>query len=235
MARSCHLVDLGLLDYGRALAVQHRCVDHRHRGLVDRDVFFLVEHFPVLTYGRRSGAEHLCVPRDFLEARGIAVFAVERGGSVTYHGPGQLVVYPVVHLPSAGWKAVDWVMALEEVMIRTAHRFGVAARRHPRGRGVWVGEKKLGSLGIAVRHGISFHGVALNVNNSLEPFQWIRPCGLVGVTMTSLALETQSVVFVNDVKTVFLQCAEAVLGVLFDSVDVEDLLSQVQGRTHARP
>uniref|UniRef100_A0A832A1V5 Octanoyltransferase n=1 Tax=Desulfacinum infernum TaxID=35837 RepID=A0A832A1V5_9BACT len=234
MARSCRLVDLGLVDYGRALAVQHRCVDARHQGLLDRDVFFLVEHFPVFTYGRRSGAEHLCVPQDFLEARGIAVFAVERGGSVTYHGPGQLVVYPVVHLPTAGWKAVDWVTALEEVMIRTARRFGVAACRHPRGRGVWVGEKKLGSLGIAVRHGISFHGVALNVHNALEPFQWIRPCGLSDVAMTSLAVETHGVVSMTDVKRVFLECAEDVLGVHFEPTDPEDLFPKAHGRAHAR-
>lgn len=235
MARSCRLVDLGLVDYGRALAVQHRCVDGRRQGLLDRDVFFLVEHFPVFTYGRRSGAEHLRVPLEFLEARGIAVFAVERGGSVTYHGPGQLVVYPVVHLPSAGWKAVDWVNALEEVMLRTARRFGVAACRQPRGRGVWVGQKKLGSLGIAVRHGISFHGVALNVNNSLEPFQWIRPCGLSDVTMTSLALETQSVLSMTEVKRVFLECAEAVLGVHFDPTDPQDLVLENHGRAHAQP
>jgi lipoate-protein ligase B len=234
MARACFLVDLGLVDYGRALAVQHRCVDARRQKLLDRDVFFLVEHFPVFTFGRRSGAEHLCVSQDFLKARRIAVFAVERGGSVTYHGPGQLVVYPVVHLPTAGWKAVDWVTALEEVMIQTSRRFGVAACRHPRGRGVWVAGKKLGSVGIAVRHGISFHGLALNVHNSLEPFQWIRPCGLSDITMTSLAVETHAVASMFDVKRVFLECAEALLGIHVERTDPEDLFPEVQWRTHAR-
>lgn len=235
MVRSCRLVDMGLTDYGAALAFQHRCLNRRRQGLLDGDVFFLVEHFPVFTYGRRSGAEHLCVPQEFLETRGIKVFAVERGGSVTYHGPGQLVVYPLVHLPSAGWKAVDWVTALEEVMIRTARRFGVGASRNPRSRGVWVGEKKLGSLGIAVRHGISFHGLALNVNNSLEPFQWIRPCGLSDVTMTSLAIEARSMVSINEAKRAFRECAETVLHLQFEPTDLEALFPETDGNTDAQP
>lgn len=233
MARSCRLVDLGLLDYKAALALQHRCLALRRDALLDRDVFFLVEHFPVLTYGRRSGAEHLRVSREFLKNQGIAVFAVERGGSVTYHGPGQLVAYPLVHLPSAGWKVVDWVNALEEVMIRTARHFGVDACRNPRSRGVWVGDKKLGSLGIAVRHGISFHGLALNVNNALEPFQWIRPCGLSDVAMTSLAFETHSVLFMNEVKKVFVASAEAVLQLQLDPTSLEILLTEADGKAHA--
>ncbi len=235
MAPSCPLVDLGLMDYGSVLALQHRCLDRRRRRVLNEDIFFLVEHFPVVTYGRRSGAEHLCVPQEFLASQGIQVFAVERGGSVTYHGPGQLVVYPLVHLPSAGWKAVDWVTALEEVMICIARRFGVGASRNPRSRGVWVGEKKLGSLGIAVRHGISFHGLALNVNNSLEPFQWIRPCGLSDVTMTSLAIETRSMVSIDEVKRAFRECAETVLHLQFEPTDLEALFSQTDGKTDAQP
>lgn len=235
MARACGLVDLGLMDYGLVWALQHRCLDRRRRGLLNEDVFFLVEHFPVFTYGRRSGAEHLCVPQEFLKTRGIPVFAVERGGSVTYHGPGQLVAYPLVHLPSAGWKAVAWVTALEEVMIRTARRFGVAASRNPRSRGVWVGDKKLGSLGIAVRYGISFHGLALNVNNSLEPFQWIRPCGLSNVTMTSLAFETHSVLSMTEVKETLISCAEGVLSIHLEPTRVETLLTGTDGHPDAQP
>ncbi len=223
MARLWRLIDLGVLDYEHALQLQHRCVEARGLGVLDRDVFFLVEHPAVITCGRRGGAEHLCVSSSLLKAHGVRVLSVERGGSITYHGPGQLVGYPIVHLPSAGWKAVEWVTALEEVMMQTALRFGVKATRNKRNRGVWVGEKKLGSIGIAVRHGVSFHGFALNVNNALEPFGWIHPCGLENVRVTSLALETGTMLSMMQVKTTLTACAEHVLNVRFERTDLEAL------------
>lgn len=235
MARLWKLVDLGLLDYERALHIQHLCVENRRLGLLRHDVFFLVEHFPVFTLGRRGGEEHLCVPPGTLEAQGIRLLAVERGGSVTYHGPGQLVAYPIVHLPSAGWKAVEWVTALEEIMIQTARRFGVDACRHPRNRGVWVGEKKLGSIGVAVRHGVSFHGFALNVINDLEPFRWIHPCGLADAAVTSLAMETGTVLSMHQVKAVLTACAESVLETHFERADLEALHLQPGETRHVHP
>jgi lipoate-protein ligase B len=111
---------------------------------------------------------------------------VERGGDITYHGPGQLVVYPIVDLRASRWSVVEFVEALEEVMIRTLMDWGIKAERNPKNRGVWVGLSKIGSVGIAVRRSISFHGLALNVNTELEPFSWVHPCGLQGVRMTSM-------------------------------------------------
>ncbi|MEJ5348866.1 MAG: lipoyl(octanoyl) transferase LipB [Desulfosoma sp.] len=233
MVRLWRLVDLGVLDYDQALQLQHRCVDARNLGVLDRDVFFLLEHPAVITCGRRGGTEHLCVPSSVLKAHGVRVLSVERGGSITYHGPGQLVGYPIVHLPSAGWKAVEWVTALEEVMIRTAARFGVKATRNTRNRGVWVGDKKLGSIGIAVRHGVSFHGFALNVNNSLEPFGWIHPCGLENVSVTSLALETGTMLSMIQVKATLTACAEQVLDVRFERTDLEALYVAIGKRPDA--
>lgn len=235
MVRSWKLVDLGLLDYAHAWRLQHACVEQRRRGLWNHDVFFLVEHPSVFTCGRRGGAEHLCVPPKILDAQGIPLLSVERGGSITYHAPGQLVAYPIVHLHSAGWKAVAWVTALEEVMIQTARRFGVEAARDPRNRGVWVRGKKLGSIGIAVRSGISFHGLALNVINDLEPFGWIHPCGLADVAVTSLALETRTMLDMQEVKEVFTACAQAVLGVCFERVDLSALQLDKGETLHGRP
>lgn len=235
MVHSWKLVDLGLLDYVHAWRLQHACVEKRRRGLWNDDLFFLVEHPSVFTCGRRGGAEHLCVPPNTLEAQGIPLLSVERGGSITYHGPGQLVAYPIVHLPSAGWRPVAWVTALEEVMIQTARRFGIDATRDPRNRGVWVRGNKLGSIGIAVRSGISFHGLALNVTTDLQPFGWIHPCGLADMAVTSLALEAEAMLNMQEVKEVFTACAQAVLGVRLERTDLSALQLNTEETLHGRP
>ncbi len=180
---------LGLAPYGPVHDLQTALVEARRTGALRRNVVLFLEHEPVFTLGRRGGRDHLRVTTGFLERAGVPLVHVERGGDVTYHGPGQLVAYPIVHLPSARLEVVTFVDRLEEVMIRTARDMGVEAVRSPRNRGVWVGGRKLGSVGIAVRRDVSFHGLALNVNPDLTPFQWIHPCGLQGVAMTSLALE----------------------------------------------
>jgi lipoate-protein ligase B len=175
--------------YGTLWTLQTALVEAKRDGSLSSDVALFVEHQPVFTLGRRGVMENLKVAPAFLEGMGVSLFHAERGGDITYHGPGQLVLYPIVDLPRARLKVVQFVEGLEEVMIRTAADFGVRAERSPRNRGVWVGPKKLGSVGIAVRRGVSFHGLALNANTDLSPFSWINPCGLQGVRMTSLALE----------------------------------------------
>jgi len=176
----------GFQDYIPLLHMQHRLVSQRHAGTLESDVALILEHTPVFTLGRNAGRENLMVSEDFLRRRGIQVVRAERGGDITYHGPGQVVVYLVIDLRAAHLRIPDYIARLEEAMIRTASDFGVAASRNPRNPGVWIGNQKLGSIGIAVRHGIAYHGLALNVSLSLEPFSWIRPCGLTGVSMTSL-------------------------------------------------
>jgi len=182
--------NLGLLDYRSAHNLQTDLVNQRRHGELDRDLFLVTEHPRVFTLGRRGGLEHLLVSEDFLTGEGIAVVPIERGGDITYHGPGQLVLYPIIDLRRAGLSATGYVLRLEEVMLRLADDWGVTAARDPRNRGIWTGDKKLGSVGIAIRHGIAFHGLALNVNPSLTPFSWINPCGLKGVEMTSIAAES---------------------------------------------
>ena len=183
----CGRLDLPLTPYAEALDLQHRLVAMRQDGSLDRDLVLFLEHPPVFTLGRRGGSDHICVPEEALVEAGIEVVAVERGGLVTYHGPGQLVAYFIfdLHRRRLGLDAL--VTAMETAMIGTAADFGVRAARSPRNRGVWVGAAKLGSIGLAVRRGISFHGLALNVATDLGPFDWIHPCGMAGVVMTSLA------------------------------------------------
>jgi len=190
---------LGKASYAPVWALQTALVEARAGGLLDTDVALLVEHDPVFTLGRRGRTDGFIVPPEHVQRSGVPVIHVERGGDVTYHGPGQLVVYPIVDLRQARFKVVEFVEGLEEVMIRVAGNHGVKARRRSLNRGVWVADRKLGSVGIAVRRDVSFHGLALNVNPDMTPFQWIHPCGLQGVAMTSLAEESAREIGIHQV------------------------------------
>jgi len=178
--------DLALTDYQKVRELQLRLVTARERRSIVPDILLLMEHEPVFTLGRRGGRENLMVSELFLEEARIPIVHVERGGNITFHGPGQLVGYPILDLRAAKLTVTGYVEKLEEIMIRTAAHWGVHATRNRLNHGIWAGGRKLGSLGIAIRRGITFHGFALNVNVSLEPFGWINPCGLQGVKMTSL-------------------------------------------------
>ncbi len=181
--------DLALLDYEEARDLQLRLVAARGCGIILPDILLLMEHEPVFTLGRRGGRQNFRVSELFLEEARIPVVHVERGGDITFHGPGQLVGYPILDLRAAKLTVTGYVEKLEEIMIRTVAHWGVHATRSRLNHGIWVGGRKLGSLGIAIRRGITFHGFALNVNVSLEPFGWINPCGLHGIKMTSLEQE----------------------------------------------
>ena len=180
-------VQLPVTAYPEALALQRDLVQARIHRRIERDVVLILEHPPVFTLGRRGGLDNLNVSRAFLHRSNIAVVQAERGGDITYHGPGQLVVYPIVDLKGAGLTVVAFVSGLEAVMMGIAADWGIRAERNPLNRGVWVGAKKLGSVGITVRRGVSFHGFALNVDLPLAPFRWINPCGLQGVGVTAMA------------------------------------------------
>ncbi len=221
--RPCFFAAPERLEYRRALELQRRIVDARYRRRLDRDVLLILEHPAVFTLGRRGGRDNLTVSERFLAGRGIAVVHVERGGDITYHGPGQIVGYPILNLRSSPLSVTGYVTALEEVMIRTAADLGVAAGRDARNRGIWVRNCKLGSIGISIRHGISFHGFAFNVNLDLGPFDWINPCGLKGVGATSLARELGSPVSTADARAVISAHIQQVLQLKLIASTVEDL------------
>lgn len=177
----------GLLDYGLALGRLRR----RHAARVAAEVpdaLVLVEHPPALTMGRHGQAANLLASPGELAARGVALYHVERGGDVTYHGPGQAVLYPVLHLGRRGLGVRGLVEALLGAAQETAAHYGVATRPDPNRPGLWVDGRKLAAVGLAVRQGVSLHGLALNVNTRLEDFGLIRGCGLAAAP-TSLARE----------------------------------------------
>ena len=158
-----------------------------------------------------------------LECGGLKCFHAERGGDITYHGPGQLVVYPVVDLRRRGWKVVEFVETLEEVMIRVAADWGIVAGRNPKNRGVWIGNKKMGSIGIAIRHGVSFHGIALNVNTAMDPFSWINPCGLTGVEMISMQQALGREIVMEEVRSATRLHIREIFGVELEQTDVNNI------------
>lgn len=230
--RPCRYADLPQTAYRQAWELQLALVAARSDGRLDSDVLLLLEHQPVFTLGRRGGLDNVCVARGFLEKKAIAIVPIERGGDITYHGPGQLVGYPIVDLRSSRLSVVEYVGKLEEIMIRTAADFGVAARRDDRNRGVWIGDSKLGSIGIAVRRGISFHGFALNVNTDLEPFGWVNPCGLQGVSVTSLAEENGQALPMHQVRKAASRHFEAVLNFRLEAVAMAELETYVNQQPH---
>jgi lipoate-protein ligase B len=205
-------VELPLTDYRQALDWQRQLVEARIADTISDDVVLVVEHPPVFTLGRRGGLENLVCGLDLLEQRGIEVVQVERGGNITYHGPGQLVAYPIFNLKKRGLGVAAFVTRLEQAMIDTALQCDVVASRDVKNRGVWVGGKKLGSVGISVRRGISFHGLALNVNTDLKPFGWINPCGLSGVAMTSLAKQKGHALPMDVLRKIFRNNFQSVMG-----------------------
>jgi lipoate-protein ligase B len=202
MPRSAYLLNFGdsPVPYPAVLELQRAAVAARRRGRLERDLLIMLEHAPVFTLGRRGGRRNLLVPEAHLAQRGIDVVHIERGGDITYHGPGQLVAYVIIDLNAARVRVVDLVEKLESAMVRTAAQWGVSAQGNPAYRGAWIGNRKLGSVGITIRRGVSFHGLALNVTTDLTPFSWINPCGIQGCTMTSLALESGRTIAMSTVR-----------------------------------
>jgi lipoate-protein ligase B len=216
-------IDFDRIDYREAWKLQGKLIMARKERILQNDIVLFLEHPPVFTLGRRGGRECMLVSEEFLEKAGVQVIQVERGGNITFHGPGQLVAYPIVDLQTAGIKVVDFVGGLEEVMLRTAENWGIAAERNPANRGIWVGPHKMGSIGIAVRRGISFHGLALNVHTDLTPFSWIQPCGLQDVGMTTMQQETAHKFSMQKVRAVLKKQFETVFGIKLLKTKLSDL------------
>lgn len=191
--RDVSLVDLGLTRYTEALAYQRDLQARRKTGAAP-DTLLLTEHLPVFTLGRFAGGSHLLVPEETLAARGIDYLRVERGGDITYHGPGQLVAYPILDLHGFGRDVHTYIHRLEETAIRLLATYGVAGERRPGTPGVWAGTRKIASVGVHISRWVTMHGIAINVDLDLTPFTLINPCGLVGMEMTSIARETDRAV-----------------------------------------
>jgi lipoyl(octanoyl) transferase len=199
-----NLLTLGRVSYAEALAIQQQVIAARKQNLIG-DTLLLLEHPPVLTLGRNAHRSNVLVSDDLLAQRGVELHEINRGGDVTYHGPGQLIGYPIIDLrgdlpgkkgPHLG--PVDYVRLLEEVLIRTCGDFGVMTQRICKLTGVWtlaggsIREKKIAAIGVHVSQGVTSHGFALNVTTDLRDFEWIVPCGITDREVTSLELEADA-------------------------------------------
>jgi lipoyl(octanoyl) transferase len=182
----CHL---GTIDYRRALRLQERVRSARQSDLIP-DTLLLLEHWPVMTRGRRSGPGELPMGEEWYTMQGIEIVETNRGGKVTYHGPGQLVGYGILRVDDV----VAYVRTIEQALVAALAEEGMTARGRPEDgpdyTGVWVQERKIASIGVHVQRGVTMHGFAVNVENDLQPFTYIVPCGLDGVQMTSIIRET---------------------------------------------
>jgi lipoate-protein ligase B len=183
------VVDLQGRPYGEVLELQRSLVRRRLAGELTDDLLLLVEHAPVVTLGRGTRATSLPLGPSELARHGVEVFDVERGGDVTWHGPGQLVGYPIIDLAGHRRDLHWYLRTLEAVLITALERLGIEASRNPGLTGVWTGGRKIASIGVHVKQWVTLHGFALNVSNDLAGFDLIVPCGIENVVMTSLARE----------------------------------------------
>jgi lipoate-protein ligase B len=173
------------MDYQRAWGLQHQLWSKRAEGTLP-DLLLFIEHPHVITLGRRGNRSHLIASPEVLEEMKIPLFHVERGGDVTYHGPGQIVVYPIFDLKEYGYRLIRYISQLEEVILRVLKDFNIEGRRDPLNRGIWVNGEKIASVGVAIKRWVSFHGLSLNYETDLKYFDLINPCGLEGKKMTSI-------------------------------------------------
>ena len=191
--------DCGVMKYDKVLELQKQLVDQRIKGQIANTVIML-EHLPVITLGARESENCLLEDEKKLIEQGIDVVSVRRGGGTTAHNPGQVIIYPILDIRSIGLGVNEYIRKLESVGIELLAQLGIESDRKKGFPGLWIGEKKIGSIGVKIKKGVSFHGMAINVCNDLGIFENIVPCGLKGVTITNVFKETGKEVSIGEVK-----------------------------------
>ena len=197
--RICELRNLDLVTYENGMQLQQRLVELRQQDAIP-DQLLLLEHPPVITLGRGGDVRNLLATTEALREQGVRFYETTRGGDITYHGPGQIVGYPIIHLGEGSRDVRKYVTKLEEVLIRTAAEYGITAERVAGRRGIWVGDNKIAAIGVRIARWVTSHGFALNVNTNLEHFRLITPCGLPGTGVTSISNELGHAVFASEVR-----------------------------------
>jgi lipoyl(octanoyl) transferase len=242
--KGCQIIELGLIAYAEAYALQKRVVAARKADAIG-DVLLLCEHTPVITQGRNGKREHLLVSENVLRQRNVEFHESSRGGDVTYHGPGQLVGYPILQLGAIRKDVVWYVRMLEEVMIRTSAEFGISAHREEGKTGIWVADEekdftqssgreegiapeKLGAIGVHISRWVTSHGFAYNVATDLRNFDLIVPCGIVGRRATSLEKLLGRAVSVSDIRPRMVRHFGDVFGLEMKAESREELLEKLE-------
>jgi lipoyl(octanoyl) transferase len=236
--KSCHIVDVGLIEYAEAWELQKRLVAARKAGTME-DVLLLCEHPHVITLGRNGKREHLLASELVLRQKGVEFHASDRGGDITYHGPGQLVGYPILNLSAIRKDVVWYVRMLEEVMIRATAEFGISAERVTGKTGIWVRgtsdsnapgltEEKLGAIGVHISRWVTSHGFAYNLSTDLRYFDLIVPCGISGRKATSLEKILGRAVTRKELVQPVVRNFGEVFGLEMRETSRDDLLAQLQ-------
>ncbi len=222
--KACKLIRLpGLTDYGKALSLQRELAAARVGGTISDDLLILLEHPRVVTLGRGAREANVVAPAELLERRGVQLHEVERGGDVTYHGPGQLVGYPIVDLSGLKQDLHWYLRQLEQVLIHALATFRVTGTRVPGYTGVWVENRKIVSIGVHVTRWVTFHGFALNVATDLSDFDLIVPCGIAEVRMTSIVEETGRPTSIDEVADRIARSFGEVFELAMQPASLEDL------------
>ena len=228
---TCRLIDLGRVEYAQALSLMRDLVEVR-RDPAWPDLLLLAEHSPVVTLGRRGRAEDIKAAPEVLDQANLPVFKIERGGLATWHGPGQLVMYPIFRLRNLGLGVAEFVRQLEETVIRVLKDFGITAGRRLDHPGVWIGREKIASLGLAIRRNVTFHGLALNCSPDLTWFDFIHPCGLSENVITSVSKLLGRTVDPEAVKPVLVKHFSQVFGLEMVPWNLEDLTAALEQGNH---
>lgn len=208
---TCIHVDLGQMEYKQCLDLQRKVHHLREQDLLP-DCLLFVEHSPVFTLGTNAKRDNLLVSSAVLEANNVDCVPIERGGDITFHGPGQMVIYPIFKIHRGGFSVSDFISNLEEVMILILAKWGIEGRRSPKNRGVWIDQSKIGFVGVAIKRRVTLHGLALNISPDLNYFAMINPCGMAGVNITSLQQLTSETIAPHDVVNL----AESFMSELFN-------------------
>jgi len=238
--KSCYIVDVGLIGYAEAWELQKRLVAARKAGAME-DVLLLCEHPRVITLGRNGKREHLLASEQVLRQKGVEFHSSDRGGDITYHGPGQLVGYPILNLGAIRKDVVWYVRMLEEVMIHTTAEFGISAERVIGKTGIWVrgtsdsgvpnvAAEKLGAIGVHISRWVTSHGFAYNVSTDLRYFDLIVPCGIIGRKATSLEKILGRAVTRKELMQPVVRNFGEVFGLEMRETSRDDLLAQLQAR-----
>ncbi len=208
-----NLIKFNTINYLKVWDIQKKLVHEKNCGIIKKDYIIILEHKPVFTLGKNADSSNLLVSSDFLKQKNIDILKIERGGNITFHGPGQIVVYPVIDLLKNRIGVTDYVAAMEKIIIETALECGIKSETKPKRPGVWANNHKIGNIGIALKKGVSYHGFSLNVDMDLTPFSWINPCGIKGVKITSLSEILNKSLDVREVRKTVLLKIEHVFGI----------------------